>query len=218
DVFPQYKQNVAGVTSGAANVNPIGSRSRILPGAFIDNLTSAGGQFLPDKTQTLITEFMRMGAGGANGTVVEPTAMPQKFPNNTLHVHYVNGCSMAESFYQSVASPFQQILLGDPLCQPWARIPVVTVAGISDGAMLQGTVEIIPTATATRGTISSFQLFVNGVAGEKCRPGERIRLDTTKLADGYHELRVVATDSTPIETQGRWIGTVQVKNGVDAIQ
>ena len=38
------------------------------------------------------------------------------------------------------------------------------------------------------------------------------------MADGFHELRVVATDNTAIETQGRWIGEVIVKNGLDAVQ
>jgi hypothetical protein len=216
--FPQFKQDIAGVTCGHSNVNPTGSQSRILPGAFCDNLTSAGGQFLPDKKQTNLTEFLRMGAAGACGTVVEPTALPQKFPNYTMQVHYAHGCSLAESFYQSVSCPYQQILVGDPLCQPWAKMPKVLVTGVPTGGMVKGTIEIIPSAEASQGGISSFQLFVDGVAGEKCSPGGRISLDTTKIADGHHELRVVAQDSTPIETQGRWLGSMVVKNGLEAIQ
>ncbi|MDZ4657485.1 MAG: hypothetical protein SH868_07875 [Bythopirellula sp.] len=215
--FPQGKQDVAGVTSGHSNVNPAGSGSRLLPGAFCDNLTSSGGQFLPDKGQTCLSEFLRMGAAGANGTVVEPTAIPQKFPNSTFHVHYVHGCSLAESFYQSVAGPFQQILVGDPLCQPWAKIPKVTVSGLPDSGFVKAQVEIVPSSKAPQG-IASFQLFVDGVAQQQILPGERFQLDTTKIADGYHEVRVVAVDNTPMETQGRWIGSIVVKNGRDAIQ
>lgn len=218
DTFPQYKQNVAGVTSGYANVDPAGSHSRILPGAFCDNLTSSGGQFLPEKKQTLITEFLKMGAGGACGTVVEPLALPQKFPNSTLHVHYVHGCSMAESFYQSVAGPFQQILLGDPLCQPWAKRPKITVIGAKANSFVKDTIELIPSAELAQGSISSFQLFVDGTLVTSCAPGERFRLDTTQLADGYHELRVIGTENSPIEVQGQWIADVIVKNGMDALQ
>lgn len=218
DFFPQRKQDVAGVTCGHGNVNPAGSGSRLLPGAFCDNLTSSGGQFLPDKKQTCLSEFLRMGAAGACGTVVEPTAVSQKFPNSTLHVHYVHGCSLAESFYQSVAGPFQQILVGDPLCQPWAKVPKVTVSGLADSRFVKGQVEIVPSATEAPHGIASFQLFVDGVAQQQCLPSERLQLDTTKLADGYHEVRVVAIDNTPIETQGRWIGSLVVKNGRDAIQ
>jgi hypothetical protein len=218
EYFPQFRQDMAGVTCGHSNVNPAGSQSRFLPGAFCDNLTSSGGQFLPDKKQTCLSEFLRMGAAGACGTVIEPTALAPKFPNASLHVHYVHGCSLAESFYQSVTAPFQQILVGDPLCQPWAKIPKVTVSGLSDGTFAKGTVELIPTATGFQQGIASFELFVDGAAQQRCLPGERFKLDTTKLADGYHEVRVVATDSTPIESQGRWIGAMTVKNGRDAIQ
>lgn len=218
DFFPQHKQDIAGLTCGHSLVNPAGSGSRILPGAMCDNLTSAGGQFLPEKRQTCLSEFLRMGASGACGTVVEPTALPQKFPNETLHVHYVQGCSLAESFYQSVAGPFQQILVGDPLCQPWSKPPKVTVTGINATSLTKGTIEITPTATSAHAVVASFQLFVDGGFEQRCLPGEKFTLDTTRMADGYHEVRIVATDNTPIEVQGRWIGSINVKNGRDAVQ
>jgi hypothetical protein len=216
--FPQYKQDIVGVTCGHSVVSPLKSQSKILPGAFCDNLTSSGGQFLPGKNQTLLTEFLQMGAAGACGTVIEPTAIPQKFPNYTNQVHYAHGCSLAESFYQSVSGPYQQILVGDPLCQPWAKIPKVSVSGVSDGELVKGTVVITPTATLSQGAASAFEMFVDGVAVEKCVPGQKFTWDTTKLADGQHEVRVVAWDNTPIEAQGRWIGSVIVKNGLDAVQ
>lgn len=217
-IFPQYKSDIAGVTCGHSNVNPLNSKSRLLPGAFCDNLTSSGGQFLPDKKQTPLTEFLRMGAAGASGTVIEPAAVPQKFPNYTNQVHYAHGCSLAEAFYQSVSCPYQQILVGDPLCQPWAKIPKVSVSGISDGAMVKGTVDVIPSGALSHGAVSSFEMYVDGVPTHKCLPGEQIKWDTTKVADGHHEVRIVAWDNTPIETQGRWIGSVVVKNGLDAVQ
>jgi hypothetical protein len=217
-IFPQYKQDIVGVVTGHNLVEPLKSQSRILPGAFCDNLTSSGGRLLPDTKQTVLTEFLRMGAAGACGTVVEPTALRQKFPNYTNQVHYAHGCSLAEAFYQSLDCPFQQLLVGDPLCQPWARIPKVSVTGVSDGAMVRGTVEITPTASLSEGAVSSFEMFVDGIAVQKCLPGQKITWDTAKLADGYHEVRIVAWDNTPIETQGRWIGGVIIKNGLDAVQ
>jgi uncharacterized protein (TIGR03790 family) len=217
-IFPTNKQNMAGVTCGFDVINPAQAKSRFLPGAICDNLTSFGGDFAPKNQQTVASEFLRLGAAGACGTVTEPTALPQKFPNFTLHVHYANGCSLAESFYQSVACPFQQILVGDPLCQPWAKAPKVSVEGITDGGTIREKVEITPTATVPQGGIAKFQLFVDGLLKKECRPGERFELDTTELAEGYHDIRVVAIDGTPIETQGRWIGLVQVKNATDAVQ
>jgi uncharacterized protein (TIGR03790 family) len=217
-IFPTNKQDMAGVTCGFSVINPAQAKSRFLPGAICDNLTSLGGEFSPKNQQTVVSEYLRLGAAGACGTVVEPTALPQKFPNNSLHVHYANGCSLAESFYQSVACPFQQLLVGDPLCQPWAKAPKVSVTGITDGGMIRDKVEIIPTAQAANGGIALFQLYVDGILNKQCRPGERFELDTAELADGYHDVRVVGVDGTPIETQGRWIGLIQVKNATDAVQ
>ncbi len=216
--FPEYKQNVAGVTCGHSIVNPAGSHSRLLPGAFCDNFTSSGGQFLPDKNQTCLSEFLRMGAAGACGTVIEPFAIAAKFPNATQQTHYVHGCSLAESFYQSVAAPFQQILVGDPLCQPWAKIPHVSLDGVTEGSLIQGTVKISPQITNIEGGIASLRLYVDGDFQQELQAGQSFQWDTSAVADGYHELRVVATDNTPIETQGRWLGQVMVKNGSDAVQ
>ncbi|WP_146449231.1 hypothetical protein [Bythopirellula polymerisocia] len=216
--FPENKQNVAGVTCGRHVVNPAGSHCRFLPGSFFDNLTSAGGQFLPQNKQTCISEFLRMGAAGACGTVVEPLALPPKFPNATLFPHYVHGCSMAESFYQSLAAPFQQILVGDPLCQPWATIPEVSLDGITEGSFVGGTVNITPRVSKIEGGVSTLRFFVDGVFQNECRDGQVFAWDTTKFSDGFHEIRMVATDNTPIETQGRWMAEIAIKNGTEAVQ
>ena len=218
--FLKGERRVMGLTSGWAQLEVQKSGCKYLPGAFCDNLTSAGGNFvIPKKLpgQTCLSEFLRAGAAGANGTVIEPFGIAQKFPSAALHVHYVHGCSLAEAFYQSVHGPYQQILVGDPLCQPWAKIPLVSVDGLPDGDSLRGSVEITPSATnASTHGIKLFELYVDGKRTQQCRPGEKITLETSSMDDGQHELRVVATDASPIETQGRWIGKVIVKNGRDA--
>lgn len=219
--FPQNRPDIMGLIAGGAQLKVATSGSRMLPGAFCENLTSFGGWFgIPKKPpgQTCISEFLRLGAAGACGTVTEPYLIPQKFPVPTMHVHYVRGCSLAESFYQSVQGPYQQILVGDPLCRPWAEIPTVKVEGLAERTVLEGVVEITPSAPKSTTPIGRFEFYVDGRRREACKPGETISLDTTKLADGYHEFRVVAIDSTPIETQGRWIGQAVVKNGRDALQ
>jgi len=218
----QGKRDIIGMTTGAPRLEFQKSRCRLLPGAFCDNFTSSGGLFyVPKKPpgQTCISEFLRLGAAGACGTVIEPYAIRQKFPLPTIHVHYARGCSLAEAFYQSVAGPYQQILVGDPLCQPWADRPVVKVHGVAEGSTIRGTIDLVPSTTTVKSSgISTFDFFVDGVRTQRCQPGGGFSLDTTTLADGQHELRVVATDDTPIETQGRWIGKISVKNGSDAVQ
>ena len=221
-VFLQNKGDIIGLTCGHQQLGVAQSGCRFSPGALCDNLTSAGGQFdFPKKPpgQTCVSEFLRHGAAGACGTVVEPTAMAQKFPMPSMHVHYAKGCSLAESFYQSVLSPYQQLLVGDPLCQPWADSPVIEVQGVTDNDRIRDTVTLTPTAKMKAGKkVGLFELYVDGVLNENCKPGGEFSLDSTTLVDGYHELRVVGTDDTPIEIQGRWIANVFVKNGTEALQ
>ena len=181
--FLQYKQDVIGLTCGHHQLNVAQSKCRFLPGAFCDNLTSAGAQFeVPRKPpgQTCVSEFLRFGAAGACGTVIEPTAMAQKFPMPSMHVHYARGCSLAESFYQSVLCPYQQLLVGDPLCQPWAAIPKITVDGIGKSDLIRGTITITPAAETQPGiAIKEFELYVDGARAASCKPGEKLVLDTT---------------------------------------
>jgi hypothetical protein len=219
---PPNKPDVAGLTTGTSHLLLRTSGSTLLPGALVDNLTSAGGQMLirPETNpQTRISEFIRLGAAGASGTVVEPFALPAKFPSPALHVHYARGCSLAESFYQAVAAPCHLLIIGDPLCHPWAVTPKVTVAGLTGGGDASGTVAITPKATYPDARQASrFELFVDGIRTAETKLGETFTLDTMKLADGWHDVWVVAIDNTPIAVQGGWIGEIQVKNGSDSLQ
>ena len=217
--LPANKPDVAGLMTGIADFDWPKSGSRILPGAICENLTSYGGIFSTSAGQTPLSAFIRAGAAGSSGTVIEPYALQAKFPHAVVQVHYARGASLAEAFYQSVASPYQLLVVGDPLCQPWARIPAVEVvldpdaARIEPGMTLSGTVALEPRATVPGdGIADRFELFVDGLRVATCGLGERLPLDTTPLADGHHELRVVAIDSSPLETQGRWVQQVAFAN------
>lgn len=220
--LPLEKPDVAGLTTGAADFDWAASGSRLLPGAICDNLTSFGGVFTPGAGQTPLSAFIRAGAAGASGTVIEPYALADKFPAPSVHLHYARGASLAEAFYRSVRSPYQLLVVGDPLCQPWARIPAVTV-DVTDAAQpaerldlslpLAGTISLAPRAApAGTSTIGRYELFLDGLRIASCREGEGLPIDTSHFSDGYHELRVVAVDSSPLETRGRWIQTAPFAN------
>jgi hypothetical protein len=210
---PRNKPDVQGLMIGTPRFDWKQTGSTILPGAFCDNLTSFGGNLRAKAAQTPLTEFLKYGAAGSAGTVVEPMAIRAKFPLPTLQVHYARGCSLAEAFYQAVSGPYQLLFVGDPLCRPWARVPRIAVDGIEPGAKLSGTVTCRPKATRTRGYgVDRFELFVDGRRTHRCSGGGSFKLDTRQLGDGYHELRVVGIDSSPIETQGRMIMSVTVDN------
>ena len=228
--MPLNRGDVQGVVMGIADFNWKASGSTILPGAICEHFTSFGGIMSKGAGQTPLSEFLRYGAAGASGTVTEPYAIAQKFPSPMIQVHYARGCSLAEAFYQSVHGPYQLLIVGDPLCRPWAVIPQVTAAGVKPGAVVRGQLEIKPDV-AHVGQASSlpppvgqvanrppdaaadhFELFVDGLRRAECKPDETLPLDTTELADGYHELRVVAVGPPPIESQGRQIIPVRLAN------
>jgi len=115
-ILPQHREDVIGAVVGRREFKWQSSGSRLLPGAIAECLTSYGGHFNLDQ-QTKLTEFLRYGAAGSSGAVVEPFSLQAKFPVPLLHVHYADGSSLAEAFYQSVEAPYQLLVVGDPLAR-----------------------------------------------------------------------------------------------------
>lgn len=206
-VLPQKKDDVAGAVIGTATFDWKKSDSTILPGAICEHLTSFGGIMRAGAGQTPLTELLRSGAAGASGTVTEPFAIPHKFPSPFLHVHYARGCSLAEAFYQSVFGPYQLLIVGDPLCQPWATFPEVTLSGIESGERLD---RIVQFRAESKPMAKHFEIFIDGRRADIVKSGQPIRVDTSSLSPGSHEVRVVAVEASAIETRGRKILTVTV--------
>lgn len=218
-VLPAGAQDVLGVMTGAEDVNVGKSGDRLLPGAIVDNLTSYGGALEQSMGQTPLSAFLRAGAAGACGTVFEPLALQAKFPLPSLFIHYARGCSLAESFYQSVSGPYMLLVVGDPLCQPFAVPPKVAVAGIKAGQTVSGMLAIDATATTVPlRRVGKMELYVDGRLVARFEPGRAAQLDTAKLLDGYHELRVVAVSADAIETRGRLILPVIVNNHAQSLE
>ena len=217
--LPISQNNVMGVTSGVADFSWPRTRSTILPGAICENFTSFGGIMAESGGQTPLTEFLRYGAAGSSGTVIEPYAIGAKFPSPLVHVHYARGCTLAEAYYQSVYSPAQLLIVGDPLCRPWADIPQVEVDGLPADGQGSVAVEFVPRATSPGGAeMAQFELFVDGRRMGSARPGGKLSWDSTTESDGYHELRVVAIAAGPIASQVRVILPVTVDNHQQSIQ
>jgi hypothetical protein len=200
--LPVNKPDVAGCVVGAAGLKWKDSGSTLLPGAFCDHLTSFAG-VMTGTDQTLLSEWIRYGAAGSAGTVTEPYNIPVKFPTPFLHVYYASGCSLAEAFYLSTRAPYQQLLVGDPLCRPWAKIPQVRVANLKADQVVRKPLRLSPTSSPA-GTPVRYELFVDGVRRESCADGRSFVLDPGGFAEGYHEARIVAI-AGPVETQGRLV-------------
>lgn len=213
-ILPRDRGNVMGLMIGATDYRFADSGSLVQPGAICENLTSFGGILRENAGQTALTECLRAGAAGSSGTVTEPFAIQAKFPHPMIHVHYAKGCSLAEAFYQAVQGPYQLLIVGDPLCRPWATIPTVHVAGLpAPGETITGQLILRPTASCVSGKhVKRFELYVDGRLMSQSAPAEELTTDTITWADGFHELRVVAYEDSPIETQGHFVTRVQSAN------
>ena len=202
-ILPRGKQDVLGITTGKSNLDIAAANMRFLPGALGDNLTSYGGDFLKT-SQTPLTHFLEAGATGSSGTVFEPTAMQAKFPLPTLHVHYRRGCSLAEAYYQSISCPYQLLVVGDPLCQPWAKAPQVEIGELGGDEPVSGVVTFTHSVEAPADkSVAACEIFVDGTLIARMPAETPLPLNTDKLTPGFHELRIVAIGGDPIETQGR---------------
>ncbi len=114
------KHDVMFYFTGLTHVPEINSNT-FLPGAIADHLTSTGGMLTGGK-QMSILEWLKAGATGSYGTVVEPCNFPAKFPNPDIVLHYyLRGNSLIEAYWKSVAQPGQGIFIGDPLAKPFAH-------------------------------------------------------------------------------------------------
>ena len=218
ETLPQSKSDVLGLCTGKSSFSWEASGSSIVPGAICENLTSYGGRLGDTRGQTPLNEFLRFGAAGSSGTVIEPFTIPEKFPSPTIHVHYARGCSLAESFYQSIHGPFQILIVGDALCQPFAKPPQVGVSGISPMETVSGPKQLVFNQEGSPVRIAGMELYIDGSLKRRDGSLEPIKFDTSLLSDGYHEIRVVFVAANQIETSSRSIVPIIVNNNQQSCQ
>lgn len=197
-ILPRRRLDIIGLSAGTKAFNWKKSGSRLLEGAFADSLTSYAGDFYSRK-QTKLTEFLRHGAAGSSGAVSEPYALAEKFPLPLIHYYYALGYALAESWYQSVASPYHLILVGDPLAKPFADTIDFELRSPATGESWRGTVTLSLDLHGDASRIDHFELWVDGIPAGSSRAGEVLRWDTTQVADGYHEIHLVAVEPPPRE-------------------
>ncbi|MGD9688185.1 MAG: TIGR03790 family protein [Phycisphaerales bacterium] len=213
--LPNGRDDALGIMTGVADLNVAAANVTILPGAFADHLTSYAATFdVP--FQTKLTHWIGSGASGSCGTVEEPCAYPGKFPHPRFHVWYFQGMSLGECYLRGQQYlPFQNLLYGDPMTRPFARLPIVSVTN-APAQPVTGTVTLSTSSqpTAPGAVVSTLELLVDGVPRGLIAPSitNSFPLDTRTLDDGWHDLRVLARDSTTVRNIGRWVGSIVVNN------
>jgi uncharacterized protein (TIGR03790 family) len=93
--------------------------NRFLPGAIADHLTSTGGDLLHSRQMSSL-RWIEAGATGSYGSVVEPCAFVEKFPDPVIMMKfYLAGETLIEAYWKSVAMPGQGVFIGEPLARPF---------------------------------------------------------------------------------------------------
>jgi uncharacterized protein (TIGR03790 family) len=114
------KSDVMFYFTGLSHVRAIDS-NQYVPGAIADHLTSSGGNLFGTR-QMSILRWLDAGATASYGTVVEPCAFTQKFPNPGIVIErYTNGESLIEAYWKSVAWPGQGVFVGELMASPYAQ-------------------------------------------------------------------------------------------------
>ncbi|MDT8282307.1 MAG: TIGR03790 family protein [Gammaproteobacteria bacterium] len=114
------KKDVMFYFTGLVKVKAIDS-NQYFPGAIADHLTSSGGNLFGSR-QMSILRWLDAGATASYGTVVEPCAFTQKFPNPGIVIErYTNGESLIQAYWKSVAWPGQGVFVGELMAAPYAQ-------------------------------------------------------------------------------------------------
>lgn len=196
---PPAQTNLMGVMTGAETVKPA-DFGTFAPGAMAEHLTSWSAEF--QKPQTKCTEWLKAGATVTAGMVTEPYNAWVKFPHARCFVHYASGCTAMESFYQSILSPVQVLLLGDPLSQI-AGLPV-EIKAIGMSSEITSDLDAAFVAEA-RFPMQVRPLYSALCDGKQIKSGEGnplIELPFDELGDGWHEVRIIAQALSPVTPGG----------------
>ncbi len=215
EVLPKGRERLMGAMIGSPNYDWKSARNKVLPGGIVENLTSTSGVLYQADLQTPMTDLIRGGAIGTSGTVHEPFALQFKFPTPLLYAYYALGCTLGEAYYLSVESPYQLLIIGDPLCRPFGdqynEAFSVEAKEESQENRTRFAIKYWRGAAALP-RINALEIFLNGdLAQVLPNHIQEIVVSHGDLAAGYHEFRFSAVSSHPlrmksIQKAGFWIG------------
>lgn len=159
---PAGLSGLLGYQTGLASFNL--APDMFVPGAMADSMTSFGGVIFGSNDQTTALAFIEAGAAGSYGTVTEPYATTTKFPDPQNYFYQARGFSLAECYYQSLQTPYQGLVVGEPLAAPFAASGEGNWVGVTPGAVLSGTPQLTVQFTASDAArpLQQVDLFVDG--------------------------------------------------------
>ncbi len=191
---PLDSGSVAGLMLGTPKMDLRKRNWKFVPGAIADNLTSHGGNYSNDG-QTKMTELLHAGAAMTSGTVMEPYSLQAKFPLPMMYGYYASGATAIEAFYLSIACPYQLLIVGDPLAQPFSQPPddLVTMEEIkteNEGSTIQIKRQA-STTTKLHSPTGAVEVYIEGRLAKRLPPIEGVNLNLPKNLQGAIEFRTV---------------------------
>ncbi|HMP74336.1 MAG TPA: TIGR03790 family protein [Kiritimatiellia bacterium] len=205
---PTPRTNTIGLMTGL-RAYPRFPITHVLPGAIADHLTSFSGFLFNDTEgegfrepfQMKLPAWISNGVAGTIGPVVEPCAFSAKFPLPELHLWYGRGFSLGESIMMSVANPYQSVFVGDPLAQPFAHPPQLSLHGFAENDIVSGNLPLVITSlvTGVTGGIDRVDLYINHRfhAFIDRRPLEPLNIITATIDGTDRSYTVLPTDTLP---------------------
>ena len=162
--FSNAVTNAVGVMVGHEAANDT-LESTFAKGALAEHLTSYGGCLYENSGQQSVMDWIHAGCVATYGTVIEPCAETNKFPQPKVHFWYARGFSAGESYWMAVRNPYQGVYVGDPLCSPYAITSSVDIAGIASSQVVSGTVGLSVTGRASSAVrpLAQIDLFLDGL-------------------------------------------------------
>ena len=120
-------------------------------GAYADHLTSWGGYitgFTNGMGQSTVLDWMGIGATASYGTITEPCAYLEKFPDPVMSFYYARGFTIGEAYTMSVEAPYHGLFAGDPLSAPFAAPPSLAITSPESYQIVTGSVPVHISACA----------------------------------------------------------------------
>ncbi len=206
--IPATGKGLLGLQTGLANFT-VGPNA-FVPGAMADSLTSFGGMIFGPNDQTSLLAFIEAGASGSYGTVTEPLALADKFPDPQAYFYQSRGFNLAECYYQSLRMPYQGLIVGEPLTAPWRKLAVGEWSGIVPNAVVSGATQLTVSfhAADPGHPLQQIDLFVDGkfnrtITNLPPQPGNVLSLNLNHRAMTY----VVPTGAT-LESVARGLASL----------
>ncbi|MGM0490030.1 MAG: TPR end-of-group domain-containing protein [Planctomycetota bacterium] len=218
--WPEKTDDAAGMVVPTTDFNSENGTRSILPGAICEHLPHLDKTLRKPNGPIPLAHFIRLGAAGTCATLSQPGANPAEVPHPFIHVHYARGCSLAEACYQSAVTPYQLLIVGDPLCQPWANPLRIEVDEPKPGQTVSGELQIAPRILGGQdeaARLDHYELFVDGrrLLTDQTAP---LMLNTDLLGGGWHELRIVAVSNRACETRSHVVLPINVDDEFGGVE